>query len=272
MAEAPATTHHVIARKGLRLQPITLCQFEIFHGMDVTGFPPPPTRVRPVAHSDGKQKQSFTDAGSPEPRVLLSVKELSGPASITVSMRPVAHDSPIPAKKMGGRRCARRGSMMKINIKTQTGKTITMNYVEESESIKHVKETLEWYHGIAGCRGKKLMQECPELADMRQLGVKDGDTLHLQEEPPQSKLMDKATFLKTPTGKTISLEVDVNDTMEHVKRKIAKMEGMNKMVLALHLEDGRHFSDFIIPGDVYVVYMLPDYRTPTTPVIDFGVV
>ena len=89
-------------------------------------------------------------------------------------MRPVAHDSPIPAK------------YMKINIKTQGGKTITM-YVEEFDTINNVKDALDWNHGIAACRGKSLMQDCAGLANMWQLGINDGDTLHLVDPPPSGK-------------------------------------------------------------------------------------
>ena len=133
-----------------------------------------PSPMRPVAHSD--TMKSTTGVGSPEPRVRLRSRSGSSERSgfyfsPMPKMRPVAHDSPIPAKNM------------KINIKTQGGKTITLE-VEEFDTINNVKDALDLNHGIAACRGKSLMQDCAGRANMWQLGIYDGDTLHLVDPPP----------------------------------------------------------------------------------------
>ena len=143
---------------------------------------------------------------------------------------------------------------MLITVKTQAGKTITMD-VEEKDTIGNIKDDLVCYHGI-DCGGKRLMRECGELADMGQLGIKDGDTLHLLDEPGPS---GKQVFVQTPTGKTLAIDVDVSDTIENVKRKIAKIEGVDAMTLSLHLEPEKNFRDYVIPGTVYILYMLPVY-------------
>ena len=216
-----------------------------------------PSPMRPVAHSDAMK--SPTGVGSPERRV--RVRTPSGsperPGLYYSPMRPVAHDdnSPLPAKTI------------KINIKTQAGQTITME-VEEGDTINQVKDSLDWHHGVNGCRGKKLMQDCGELSDMWQLNIKDGDTLHLVDPPPS----DRKIFVKTPTGKSYTVEVDVSDTMENLKHKIAKIEGVDVTGLALHLEDGQNFCDYITPSGVYIVYMLPAYTMPRTPPRDSGCV
>ena len=197
--------------------------------------------MRPVAQNDAGK--STTDVGSPEPRVRLrSRSESSERTGLYYSpVRPVAHDSPIPTKNM------------KINIKTQGGKTITLQ-VEESDTIDDVKDALDSKHGIAFCRGKSLMRDCAGLADMWQLGINDGDTLHLVDPPPS----DKQIFVKTTTGKTLTIDVDVSDTVFNVKRKIiAKMGRVDVIGLSFHLEDGKTFSDYINPGDFYRVYTLP---------------
>ena len=209
--------------------------------------------VRPVAHSG--TMQSTTGVGSPEPRVR-RVQSRSGsperPGLYYSPMRPVAQDSVFDVVT----------KTMKINIKTQTGKTITLD-VEESDTIDSVIDSLDWCHGVCTC-GKKLMKECPEAVNMGQLGIQHGDTLHLVD-PPSSKQI----YVKTLTGKTITVGVDVSDTIENVKRKILSrlewMEGVDTMVLSLHLEDGKNFCDYIIPGSVYIVYMLPAYAMPRTP-------
>ena len=188
--------------------------------------------MRPVAHSDAMK--------SPTP---------AGP------MRPVAHLIP-----------RQRANTMQVNIKTQAGKTITLD-VEESDTITNLKDNLECYHGITTSCGKRLMKECPEHADMGQLGIQNGDTLHLVDPLARGKKI----FVKMPTGRTMIIAVDVSDTVENVKRKIARMEGVDAMTLSLHLEDGKNFFDYITPGGMYIVYMLPAYDMPRTPPLDMGV-
>ena len=208
--------------------------------------------VRPVAHSG--TMQSTTGVGSPEPRVR-RVQSRSGsperPGIYYSPMRPVAHDNPIPT------------NTMVINIKTQTGKTIKLE-VEESDTIASVKDSLQWCYDV-DARDKKLMKGWPDAANMGQLGIQPGDTLHLVDTASSGRTI----YVKTPTGKTITVDVDVSDKIEDVKRKIRScmgwMEGVDSMVLSLHLEDGKNFCDYIIPGSVYVVYMLPAYAMPRTP-------
>jgi ubiquitin len=140
---------------------------------------------------------------------------------------------------------------MQLFVKTLTGKTVSIE-VEEGESIEDVKAKISEKEGIPPEQQRLIFggQQLQDAKTLEDYDVGDDATLHLVLRLRGGMQL----FVKTLTGKTVSIEVEEGESIEDVKAKISEKEGIPPEQQRLifggqQLQDAKTLEDYDVGDD-----------------------
>ena len=195
-----------------------------------------------------KEKIQHKEAVPPHrQRLIMDGKELKD--GYTLNSCGVSRESTIQLFQHGG---------MQIFVKTIYGRIITLD-VDSAESIENVKQKIQNKEAIRTDQQRLIFTD-KELDDMHTVSdydIQEQSTLHLVVVSHGDILI----FVRTPSGKTITLEVNPADSIKKVKRKIQEKQGIphNQQRLTFagrELRDVRSLDHYNIPNQSTLILHL----------------
>ena len=145
------------------------------------------------------------------------------------------------------------GESVQVFVKTITGKTITLA-VQSLVTVENVKYMIQDKEGIPSDQ-QALIFAGEILKDEYTLyicGIQEGSTIDLVTLGESMQI-----FVKTLTGKTITISVESSDTIENVKYMIEDQEGLpsdgQSLIFAGKLLESKHTVFFYNKSTLYLV-------------------
>ena len=138
---------------------------------------------------------------------------------------------------------------IQISVKTSTEKTIQLK-VLESDIVSDVKELIQKEENIHPCRQMLTFnrRSLEDTSSLSYYNIQHNDTINL--------VISKYSFvfIKTLTGQTIAMEVQLDERILNMKARVEEKEGIPKDQQRLffggqHLQDDRTLSDYNIRNE-----------------------